>query len=158
MTELKLYPNYKEAAKRIKSDDKVFYSDEEMSLLLDESIGTTDYQFSLLKLIAYILDEFDINLIRSENEFSGKGYKKATSMECVEVTTPRLQKRIHNASNKQRKVLSLVEPHKLTEVTKAIYDGYVIKNGLLQSFLSQTPLSKCVEGVAVRLDLPKLIL
>jgi hypothetical protein len=156
----KLHPSYKEAARRITAENKVFYSDEALGFLLEEDIGTKDYEFARLSLISYLLDEYGVDFIRAEaieGKEKCKGYKIATAVESVQITARRLQNRIRNAARKQRKVLSVVDPGALPEVVKKEYDARLIRGGLLASFLAQTPLKRCVPGIAIRVDRPKLI-
>lgn len=156
----RLHPLYKEAAQIIAAGDQVFYSDEDLAALLEEAIGSKLYEFARLKLIAYLLDEFGLDFIRADHikrRKKIKGYKIATPVESVRITARRLQNRIKNAARKQRKVLSVVDCSALPEEVKREYEARVIRGGLLASFLAQTPLGRCVPGINIRFDRPKII-
>lgn len=157
----KLHPAYKEAAKQIADNGKVFYSDGALSMMLEEPLDTKFFDFARLKLIAYLLDEYGIDFIRSEiiaaDDAKLKGYKIATPAESVKITARRLDKRVNNAARKQRKVLSVVDYGALPAEVQKEYDARVIRGGLLAAFLAQTPLKRCVPGVVVRFDRPSII-
>ena len=153
----KLYPDYKQAAYDIDAGGKIFYSDVELAQMLSVEIGTDEFRFAIMNLNKYLLDEYNIDFIRAKNETKGKGYKIATDQERVDITTERLSRRFKFAVAKQRKVLNTVDRSALPDDTKIKYDRYAVKNGLLISFLNKTPLSKCLPGAAVRVDVPKMI-
>jgi hypothetical protein len=152
-----LYPEYKEAAKVIAKGETVFYSDKELSGMLDAEMASKDFEFRKLNLICHLLQEYHIDFIRSENETDGKGYKVATSAESLNVTTGRLSRRIRNAAMKQRAVLGIINRAELSADDSELYDRHAIKNGLLVSFLNKSPLRLMRPGVRVRVDVPKMI-
>ena len=152
----RLHPLYKDVAKQIAEDAIIFYSDDELSRLLEEEKDTDQYRFEIMNLIGHLLDEYSVDFIRSENQKDGKGYKKATSAESVKITANRISRRIRNAARKQRKVLSIVITAELNDDTRREYDAHCIRSGLLRAFLAQTPLSKCLTGLTVRVDRPAL--
>lgn len=152
-----LFPDFKQAALDINESDKIFFSDEEIALMLREKLESDKYRFALMRLQDYLLSEYQINFIRSENEQIGKGYKKATDSECIEVTAEKLHRKFRSTACKQRKILDIVDRQKLSENTKFLYDRHIIKNGLMVSFLNKTPLSKCLPNSFVKIDIPKLI-
>jgi len=154
---VQLYPAYKEAAEKIVEGDSIFYSDDVLSIMLDEELQTDKYRFALMHLQQWLLDEYDINFIRSENEDFGKGYKIATDIESVKVTAERLHKRYYTTACKHKKILNVVDRKELSDDVSAIYDRHCMKNGLMRAFLSKTPLFKCLPDAKVRVDVPKLV-
>lgn len=152
-----LHPAYKQAAQDIAESEQVFFSDSELAEMLMEHIGTDRFQFAKMSLIGHLLDEYQIDFIRSQNEHTGKGYKKATSKESVEVTAERLARKVRNVAHRQRKVIDTVDRASLPDDVRDKHDKYIVKNGLLISFLNKTPLNKCVQGSAVKVDVPKMI-
>lgn len=153
----KLYPDYKQAAEEISTGENVFYSDNDLSDMLNEAVGTDQFRFAIMKLNSYLLDAYMIDFIRSENEAQGKGYKIATDEERIEITAKRLSRKVWSTTGKQRKVLDTVDRAVLPDVIKGAYDRHMIRSGLLISFLNKTPLSKCLPGAMVRVDVPKMI-
>lgn len=153
----RLHPLYKELAQAIAIGDQVFYTDEEIAAGLEEELETKPFEFARMKLVDHLLDSFEIDFIRAENTKKQRGYKIATPVESVKISAPRLQKRISNAARRQRKVLSTIDRPALPESIQKEYDAYVIRGGLLASFLAQTPLKRCLEGIQVRFDRPKII-
>jgi hypothetical protein len=156
----RLHPLFKDVARLIADDERVFYSDEDLAALLEESIGSMAYDFARMNLANHLLDEYGIDFIRAEaieEHSKRKGYKIATPVETVRITAPRLQNRIRNAARKQRKALSVVDYGALPAAVKKEYDARVIRGGLLAAFLAQTPLRQCVPGVKMRIDRPKII-
>jgi hypothetical protein len=156
----RLHPLFKDVARLIAGDERIFYSDEDLSNLLEEPIGTMAFDFARMKLASHLLDEYSIDFIRAEaieHRSKRKGYKIATPVETVRITAPRLQNRIRNAARKQRKALSVVDYGALPEEVKREYDARVIRGGLLASFLAQTPLRRCVPGITMRIDRPRVI-
>lgn len=154
---LRIYPIYKEVAHLIANNQQVFYTDVELASLLEVEPDLPDFQFLKMNLIYHLLDKYKIDFIRAINEKFIKGYKIATPEESVKLSAKRLQNRIVRAARKQRKVLGVVSREKLPEEIKLEYDAYLIRGGLFASFLAQTPLRRCLEGVVMRIDRPKLI-
>ena len=154
---MKLHPAYKEAAKEIAESEKDFFSWDEIAAMLDTPKDTIQFQIQRMQLKSHALDEFEIDLIATANEHKGRGYKKATDEEKVVVTAPRLDRRIRNATRKQRKVLTTVEPSLLSEKILAKFNRHIVKNGLMIAFLHKARLSKCLPGVTVDIGTPRLI-
>ncbi len=154
---MKLHPAYKETAREISESEKEFFSWDEISSMLRVEKDTIEFQLERMKLKTHALDEYDIDLIPTANEFKGRGYKKATDEERVKITARRLDVRVRNSVRKQRKVLTTVNPNMLTDGVRKLFNQRLIKNGLIISFLHKTPLKKCVSGAAVSVGTPKLI-
>lgn len=154
---MKLHPAYKEAGRRIYRAGQVFYTDRELAELLMEPAGSDGFRFAIMNLNEHLLSEYQIDFIRSENAEGERGYKIATSEESVMVTTQRLARRFRNVVSKQRRVLDTVDRGRISQEAAWLYDRHMVKNGLLTSFLNKTPVSRCVPGLAVRIDVPRLI-
>ena len=151
------HPAYKQAAIDIAESNRVFFSDSELSTMLMEEQDTDKFQFAKMSLIDYLLDEYQIDFIRAENEHNGKGYKKATPQESIEITAERLARKFRKVAYRQRKVIDTVDRGLLPDSIKDKHDKHIVKSGLLISFLNKTPLNKCVQGSAVKVDVPKMI-
>ena len=154
---MKLHPAYKEAARHIHRGGQVFFTDTELSGLLSEPVGTDGFRFAIMNLNEHLLSEYQIDFIRAENQEGQRGYKIATSEESVRITTQRLSRRLRNVVSKQRRVLDTVDRNQIGEEAAWLYDRHMVKNGLLTSFLNKTPIAKCIPGLAVRIDVPRLI-
>ena len=154
---IQLYPAYKETADIIANSNNIFFSDNDLSEMLEEELQSDKYRFALMNLQSWLLNEHDINLIRSNNEVLGKGYKIATATESVSVTAARLHRRYYTTVGKHKKILGVVNRKELTHDVSETYDRHCMKNGLMRAFLSKTPLLKCLPDVRVRIDVPKLV-
>ena len=157
MNETRIYPAYKEAALTIATADRAFYSDEELAFMLERVIYTDPYEFALMELVRQLLHEYQIDFIRWTSEDGVKGYKVATSEESVKITVNRLRGRMRRAVCKERRVLDTVDRSACSLAVQDEYDRQMIRNGMTISFLNKTSLSRCVPGLSVRVDVPRLI-
>lgn len=153
---MKLHPAYKEVARAIAESPKDFFTYEEIAEMLEVELDSQDFQIQRMHLKSHALDEFDLDLIPTANEHLGRGYKKATDDEKVEITAPRLSRRIFNATRKQRKVLTTVNTELLSERAKLLFERNIVKNLSLIAFLQKTPLRKCEPGMSVSVGTPKV--
>jgi hypothetical protein len=153
---MKLHPPYKEVARFIAESSKDFFTYKQIAEMLEVELNSQDFQIQRMHLKSHTLDEFDIDLIPTANEHLGRGYKKATDDEKVEITAPRLTRRIFNATRKQRKVLTTVDTGLLSEAARLKFERNMVKNLSLISFLQKTPLRKCVPGMTVSVGTPKV--
>ena len=155
--ETTLYPEYKNAGEIIASNSQKFYSDNDLEKMLIAEKGTAGFQFKILNLRQYLLEEHAIDLIRSEHPDEGKGQKVATPSESLNITVKRLQRRVNNAAHRQRKVLSVIDRTKLIENEPDLYDRNLLRNGLMLSFLGKMGKTRILPETTVRLDVPKLL-
>lgn len=150
-----LYPNWKEAVKIItESDETIFYSDEDISELLDEPISSDKYRFNLMHLKSYLLYEKGIDFIRSESPTQGKGYKIATDSEKVNITMDRLHRRIRNAAARCSEVISITDPVQITDTEKKLLDHHSGRNGMLLAFLHKT--ARKLPAEILTISVPKI--
>lgn len=158
----RLHPIYKDVARLIaanqQAESRIFYSDKELAGLLEEELGGKEYQFAFMGLVAHLLEEYQIDFIRSENEVTGKGYKIATPEESLQITIDRLHRKQLKALNKQRRVIDTIDRSGLSVEQQMDYDRKIIRNSMLVSFYHKTPLSKCIPGAQIRVDVPRLFI
>lgn len=151
-----MYPEYKEAAKLIVNSENDIFSDSELAKMLIVEIGTKEFQFAVLKLKDHLLNDYGIDFIRVDLG-AEKGRKIASSRESVRITISRLSKRVKNAASRQRTVIETVDRATLDQNDKKLYEGSVVRNGLLLSFLAQTRRKVFPAHTNLRIDVPKVI-
>jgi hypothetical protein len=122
--------------------------------MMDEEPESKRFEFAKMQLIEYLLDEYQIDFIRSENEKEGKGYKKATPEESITVSTERMNRKVQNAARKQAKIISTVDRAELSDDMKNRHDRHFIRNGMLIAFLNKT--ARRLPTSSVKIDVPKL--
>lgn len=153
----RIYPLFKDLAREIAGEDRIFYPDTELVKKLKEKPESDAYRFALMGLKDQLLHEYQVDFIRSENEELGKGYKKATPQESIEISVELRQRKIRNQIHRQRRILDTIDRVQLSSQLSEDYDRKVIRNGMMLSFFNKIPLSKCLPGSNVRVDVPKLI-
>lgn len=153
----RIYPLFKDLAREIAGEDRIFYPDTELVEKLKEKPESDAYRFALMGLKDQLLHEYQVDFIRSENEELGKGYKKATPQESIEISVELRQRKIRNQIHRQRRILDTIDRVQLSSQLSEDYDRKVIRNGMMLSFFNKIPLSKCLPGSNVRVDVPKLI-
>jgi len=151
-----LYPEYKEAGKKIATGDRETYSDSELAAMLMVDIGTKEFQFAILKLNDHLLNQYGIDFIRVD--IGGeKGRKIASNSETVKITVQRLSRRMRNAVTRQRTVIETVDRSMLDGDDEKLYDRSVVKNGLFMSLMAKTRRRVLPSESTVRIDVPKII-
>lgn len=153
---ISLYPEYKEAGKQIANGDQDIFSDNELARMLKVGIDTKEFQFAVLKLKDHLLNDYGIDFIRVDLG-SEKGRKIASSSESVRITISRLAKRVKSAAIRQRTVIETIDRATLDQNDEKLYEGSVVKNGLLLSFLAQTRRKAFPAHSKLRIDVPKVI-
>jgi len=154
-----LYPAWKEAAKVIGNEDKIFYANWELEKLLREKQGSQKYNLARMMLKSKLLNEFGIDFIPVKEKDTNKsiGYKKATAEESVKITTARLQRRHKRTNRIQRKIIDTIDRNELSIAAKTVYDARIVQSGLMRAFLKKSNLKKCLPGSTVKIDHPKIV-
>lgn len=156
MEQTTIFPEYKHAGEIIAAAQRDFFSDEELVELLKADLETKTFQFRLLALKDYLLNEKGMDLIRVADS-DKRGQKIATCSESLKITVQRLSRRVKNAAQKQRTVLGTIDRAQLTDDESKLYDRNTIKNGLLLCFLDRTKRIALPQNSTVRIDVPKVI-
>ncbi|WP_025322280.1 hypothetical protein [Deferrisoma camini] len=138
MTGLKKHPTWKEVVEAVLRDSAEspgrFYSDDELSEMLELPAGTDEFTFSMLAAKKVLLRKHNIVIYRP---YRAGGYKIATDEERVRVVTDQLEARARNAMINGILTLLTVSREELDEEDARLLDSKMLRFG--HTLLANSP-------------------
>jgi len=134
MSEMRLYPGWKEAVERISVQEPGwFVSDEQLEEWIGEEKGTEKFNLDMLNMREMLLWVYQIHLRRTEQD-NEKGYVIDSDQDKTDGYVEKLQERIRSTIRRQAHVLVGVNPANLTDDGVRKHEHQIRRAGHQQAF------------------------